>query len=87
MRAGLRYWLLLTAGWGFLLLGVAGLFLPFLQGILFIVIGLMLLARVSPRARLLVRRARARWPRTFARAEETRALVQHWINRRLHRRC
>jgi uncharacterized membrane protein YbaN (DUF454 family) len=36
--------LLIVLGWVFLLLGIAGLFLPILQGILFILIGLSILA-------------------------------------------
>ena len=35
-----KRWLILLTGWGFILLGIAGLFLPILQGILFLVIGL-----------------------------------------------
>ncbi len=34
----------LTVGWTFIALGVAGLVLPFLQGILFIAIGLAIIA-------------------------------------------
>lgn len=44
----------LTLGTAFLGLGVVGLFLPFLQGILFIVLGLTLLSRESARARRLL---------------------------------
>lgn len=33
----------LLLGWGFIALGVVGLFLPVLQGILFLVIGLTIL--------------------------------------------
>lgn len=41
----------MVLGFAFLGLGVVGLFLPFLQGILFIIIGLTLLGRESSRAR------------------------------------
>ena len=50
-------------GWFFILLGVVGLFLPILQGILFILIGLFLLSSVSPRAERLLHRIRKRFPR------------------------
>lgn len=53
---------LTVAGWAFIVLGVLGLFLPILQGLLFLAIGLLLLARVSPRARLIVQRLRRRFP-------------------------
>ena len=38
------HWLKLFLGWVFLVLGIAGLVLPFFQGILFIAIGLWLLS-------------------------------------------
>ncbi len=64
----------LVFGWIFIVLGVAGLFLPVLQGLLFIAIGIALLAhhiplfarirnaayRRFPKLQRLVRRARAR---------------------------
>ena len=36
--------MLLILGWSFMVLGVAGLFLPVLQGILFLMIGLVILS-------------------------------------------
>jgi uncharacterized protein len=50
------------AGLGFVLLGVAGLFLPILQGVLFLLIGLALLARDWPLAQRLHTWLRARFP-------------------------
>jgi uncharacterized membrane protein YbaN (DUF454 family) len=41
----------ITIGASLLVLGVVGLFLPFLQGILFLVMGLSLLSTESPRAK------------------------------------
>jgi uncharacterized membrane protein YbaN (DUF454 family) len=38
----------LIAGWSFILLGIAGLVLPFLQGFLFLLVGLLFLAREYP---------------------------------------
>ncbi|PYP85652.1 MAG: hypothetical protein DMF61_16100 [Blastocatellia bacterium AA13] len=52
------YW----AGWGFIILGVIGIFLPILQGILFILIGLLLLSDSSPRAARLLTYLRSRFP-------------------------
>lgn len=51
-------------------LGVVGLFLPFLQGILFIVVGLSLLSTESERARRLHQWARSRWRQLRTRGEE-----------------
>lgn len=44
-------WFKLIFGWIFFVLGIAGLVLPFLQGILFIAIGLWLLSSESEWAR------------------------------------
>ncbi len=49
--------LALAAGWFFVALGVVGLFLPFLQGIFFLIIGVYLLAKFSPKFRT--------WMRTY----------------------
>lgn len=46
----------------FLVLGVAGLFLPFLQGILFLVVAVALAAPDVPVARRLMVAALRRWP-------------------------
>ena len=53
---------ILTAGWFFIVLGVLGLFLPFLQGILFLLVGMLLLSRESVIARRLLDRLRERFP-------------------------
>lgn len=44
MNTRLKRAVRIVSGWGFLLLGAAGLFLPVLQGILFLTIGAFLLA-------------------------------------------
>lgn len=51
MRERLWRYAKLTAGALLLVLGVIGLFLPFLQGILFLIMGLSLLSSESPRAK------------------------------------
>jgi len=63
----------ITAGILLLILGVIGLFLPFLQGILFIVLGLSLLSSESPRAKVWLEyvQERSGWKRRQARNEET----------------
>lgn len=60
-------WLRIVAGSLLVGLGVVGLFLPFLQGVLFIVVGLSLLSTESERARRIHQWARARWHRLRAR--------------------
>ncbi len=62
MKRNTRHYLMLVLGWIFIVLGILGLFLPILQGILFLAIGLVILSRRSPRVRLLVRRLAKRYP-------------------------
>ncbi|MDP2982476.1 MAG: PGPGW domain-containing protein [Candidatus Latescibacter sp.] len=53
-----------------LILGVIGLFFPILQGILFIIIGLLVLAPESKRIRQLLARFRLKYPGVFEKAEQ-----------------
>ncbi len=68
-----RRWLILTVGWGFVVLGVFGLVLPFLQGILFLLVGLWLLSHELDGAQRLrqkvTRRIPQRWRPLIERAE------------------
>ena len=47
MNQRLKRYAVLAFGWAFIFLGILGLFLPILQGILFLTIGLILLSRES----------------------------------------
>jgi hypothetical protein len=58
-----RQILILVAGWAFVVLGVLGLFLPILQGVLFLLIGLFLLSKESAQARWFRQWLRRRYPR------------------------
>jgi len=72
---------MLGLGYGFLALGVLGLFLPILQGVLFITVGLLILSRHAAWAERLLTRLKARHPgfaRTVVAAEE---LAQRWMDR------
>lgn len=79
-RSPLARFCILAAGWFFIVLGILGLFLPILQGILFLAIGASLLSLESPRARRLIEKMRRRYPRlgrTFDAAQRRAAnLVQ-----------
>lgn len=57
-------------GWPLLLLGVVGLALPFLQGILFIVVALTILAPEVPALRHLIKALRRHYPALFEKAAE-----------------
>lgn len=54
---------LLIVGWLFIVLGIAGLFLPFLQGILFLLIGLVILSTEYHWARRVLEKVRTRFPK------------------------
>ena len=62
----------LTLGWALIAVGVVGLFLPVLQGVLFILLGLYLLSRESVAAHQLLERLRARYPTVDARLHRWR---------------
>jgi hypothetical protein len=66
----------IVAGVAFTGLGVVGLFLPFLQGVLFMLIGLALLSSESRRLRALLDRLRRRFPE--AHALERRLIDRFW---------
>ena len=59
----INHWLMLGLGWGFILLGFIGLFLPILQGILFLAIGVVILSSRSPLVRWLVLTLGRRYPK------------------------
>jgi len=44
MRQALKRAAVLVLGWAFILLGIVGLFLPILQGVVFLLIGLIILS-------------------------------------------
>jgi uncharacterized membrane protein YbaN (DUF454 family) len=66
-----QYWRHVV-GWPLLLLGIAGLALPFLQGILFILVALTVLAPEVPPVRRLVVFLRRRYPAVFEKATAIR---------------
>ena len=66
-------WVRIVAGFALLLGGIAGLFLPFLQGIAMIVAGLILLAREFHWARRVLDWAKRRWNSVRGAAEARQA--------------
>jgi len=61
-RGQWKRWVRLVGGWGLILGGVVGLFVPFLQGIALIVAGVALLSKDAPWARRGMARIKA-WAR------------------------
>jgi uncharacterized membrane protein YbaN (DUF454 family) len=72
---------LLIIGWLFIGLGVIGLFLPFMQGILFILIGLAILSSRSEIIRRFLKHLEERHPRLHERVEKWKAKIRGWFKR------
>ncbi|HXF40434.1 MAG TPA: PGPGW domain-containing protein [Blastocatellia bacterium] len=81
-KSKLKHAAILFAGWGFILLGILGLFLPILQGILFLLVGLLILSSVSPRAARLLHWLRRRFPRISDKMDEAAPKAKE-VQRRL----
>jgi uncharacterized membrane protein YbaN (DUF454 family) len=76
---------ILVLGWAFILLGIAGLFLPVLQGILFLLIGLIILSTEYVWAHKLLARLKARFPKLAEHADaahhKAERLMARWFQR------
>jgi uncharacterized protein len=81
MRPLLKRIAVLVLGWGFVLLGIIGLFLPILQGILFILIGLIILSTEYVWAHRLLEKLKARVPTISRKATEASARAHQWLRR------
>ncbi|HET8678393.1 MAG TPA: PGPGW domain-containing protein [Blastocatellia bacterium] len=78
MNTRIKRLLIWCLGWFFIALGILGLFLPVLQGILFLLIGLYLLSSTSPWAERLLNRLRKRFPKISKTFEEAKEKVASW---------
>ena len=81
MRAKFKRIAMLVVGWGFIALGIAGLFLPVLQGVLFLVIGLVILSSEYVWAHHLLRKLRERFPAVSHAADEAHRRAAQWLHR------
>lgn len=81
MRAAAKRAGVLLLGWGFILLGIAGLFLPILQGVLFLLIGLVILSSEYVWAHKLLQRLRNRFPGVARKADEAQVRAAGWMRR------
>lgn len=85
MRKGIKKALVLVAGWTFIVLGIAGLFLPILQGILFLMIGLTILSSEYLWAHHVLKKLEKRFPETFQKTTSTLHRMKSWLRSRLRR--
>jgi uncharacterized membrane protein YbaN (DUF454 family) len=72
---------LLIIGWLFIALGILGLFLPFLQGILFLLIGLAILSSRSEIIKRFLKHLGERHPHHYERIEKWREKIRKWFKR------
>jgi uncharacterized protein len=84
MTQALKRGLILFTGWTFILLGIAGLFLPVLQGVLFLLIGLIILSSEYVWAHHLLIKLRTRFPKLGAVAERASEKAAAWLHRIHH---
>ncbi len=70
---------LLIAGWTFVFVGILGLFLPFLQGILFILIGLVILSSRSKTIQRLLRYLEEHYPKQYDRVQVLHERLRRWF--------
>lgn len=71
----------LIAGWTFIVLGIAGLFLPILQGVLFLLIGLAILSSEYVWAHNLLQKVRHRFPKISQTADVASERAVAWMRR------
>jgi len=81
MKTRVKKVLKLLAGWAFILLGVVGLFLPFLKGILFLFVGLVILSSEYVWAHRLLSKIRNRFPSVTARLDKATTVMHDWIGK------
>ena len=72
---------ILLLGWAFIVLGIIGLFLPILQGVLFLLIGLLILSSEYVWAHRLLLKIRRRYPSIDARWTQVQATTHKWISK------
>ena len=72
---------LLIIGWFFIGLGVIGLFRPFLQGVLFILIGLAILSSRSEVIKRFLKHLEERYPHLHERVEKWKAKIRGWLKK------
>lgn len=75
----------LLVGWVVLLVGVAGLVLPGIQGVLTIIVGAAILSVASETAHRWTRQCLQRWPKAHDRVEAFREKIHDKLHRMVHK--
>ena len=77
----MKKFLVLITGWAFIVVGIIGLFLPVLQGVLFLMIGLIILSTEYHWARRLLERIKTRFPGVARVSHEASEKAKRWLRR------
>ena len=85
MARSIKRYVILSLGWFFVFLGILGLFLPILQGILFLLIGFILLSRESEWAKHQLERLKSSYPRFGEKYDEAEARAKRLWRRVIRR--
>jgi uncharacterized membrane protein YbaN (DUF454 family) len=72
---------LVIIGWFFIILGILGLFLPILQGILFILVGLAILSTRSEIIKRFLKHLEERYPKHHNRVEIWEGKIRDWFKK------
>ena len=75
----------LLVGWVVLLVGVAGLVLPGIQGVLTIILGAAILSVASETAHRWTRQCLRRWPKAHDKVESFREKIHNKLHRMVHK--
>jgi uncharacterized membrane protein YbaN (DUF454 family) len=70
-------------GWFFILLGIVGIFLPFLQGFLFIIIGFLILSRESRWAKKMLVKLRRKYPKQNEQLKKFRQKIAAFFKKKM----
>jgi len=70
MKRQIKRIIVLVIGWLLIAFGIVGLFLPVLQGVLFIMLGLLVLSGESETAHRWLQRGRKKYPKVDAKLKE-----------------
>jgi uncharacterized membrane protein YbaN (DUF454 family) len=81
MKSQVKRIAVLAVGWIFIVLGIAGLFLPILQGVLFLLMGLIILSSEYVWAHKLLARLRTRFPSVARHADHASERAAAWLRR------
>jgi uncharacterized membrane protein YbaN (DUF454 family) len=81
LKVQIKHILIQVVGWIFIALGVVGLFLPILQGVLFLFIGLIILSTEYAWAHHLLTKIRARFPKLSRTMDEATLKASGWMRR------